>query len=294
MGLMIQGSITGDASTQLRKSCEPFLTAGKVVALDLSAVTFADSDGIATLKALRSEGALVAGSSPFVDELLRERPEPAHNVPAPHHEEARLIAQLRAGDDQAFETLVRKFGARMLATARRYLPNEQDARDAVQEAFISAFNAIGRFHGDSMLSTWLHRIVVNAALMQIRYKRRRPEESIDDLLPNFNEHGRRVLDGEHAEGLTETILERAETRDMVRRCIEKLPHTYRTVLMLRDIDELDTDQAAQILGVSSNAVKIRLHRARQALKTLLERELSASPSNLQPKTATRRRAAAAA
>jgi RNA polymerase sigma-70 factor (ECF subfamily) len=298
VGLMIQGRITGDACAQLRQTCEPFLTSGRAVALDLSGVTFADRDGVATLKSLRCEGAMITGSSPFLDELLREHSsatskEATAQDDTTQSDEARLVERLREGDDAAFETMVRRFGARMLATARRYLSNEQDARDAVQEAFVSAFNAIGRFHGDSLLSTWLHRIVVNAALMQIRYKRRRPEESIDDLLPNFDEDGHRVIEGEHAEGLSDTILERVETRAMVRCCIEKLSDNYRSVLLLRDIDELDTDEAAQILGISSNAVKIRLHRARQALKTLVERELAASMSGRQPNAASRRAVAAA-
>ena len=80
--------------------------------------------------------------------------------------------------------MVRQYGGRMLAAARRLLGNEQDANDAVQQAFISVFKSIAGFNGEAKLSTWLHRIVVNAALAQMRYRRRRPELSIDDLLPD--------------------------------------------------------------------------------------------------------------
>ncbi len=159
---------------------------------------------------------------------------------------------------------------RMLSVARRFL-SEHDARDAVQEAFLSAFESIEQFNGGAMLSTWLHRIVVNAALMQLRRRRRKPEQSIDELLPCFDAGGSWAENGRQTV-TTEEILEGRDTRAMVRRCIAKLPQSYRVVLMLRDIEELDTAETAKLLGLSLNIVKVRLHRARQALRTLIERE----------------------
>src|SRR5262245_65193359 len=103
--------------------------------------------------------------------------------------EAALVAGLRAGVAAAYEEMVRSHLPRMLATARRVLGNEEDARDAVQDAFLSAFRALNSFEGQSRLSTWLHRIAVNAALMKLRSKRRRPERPITDLLPRFTEDG---------------------------------------------------------------------------------------------------------
>src|SRR5258708_6211701 len=103
--------------------------------------------------------------------------------------EAVLLAGLRAGDPEAFETLVRNDAGRMLATARRLLRSEQDAADAVQEAFLSAFQAIDKFEGQSTLGTWLPRIVINACLMKIRSASRRPEVSLDGLVPTFNRWG---------------------------------------------------------------------------------------------------------
>ena len=191
-------------------------------------------------------------------------------------ESAPLLAGLRRGDDHAFATLVRQHGGRMLATARRLLRDDDEAEDAVQEAFVSAARAIDGFAGDSKLSTWLHRIVVNTALMRLRSRRRRREEPIDDLLPRFD------ADGHHAEGVvgwetpSDVLLERRQTRAMVRRCIDELPERYRTVILLRDIEEMDTEETAHSIGSPPNAVKIRLHRARQALRTLLARELGGS------------------
>ena len=103
-----------------------------------------------------------------------------------HADESALIEALQRGEDSAFELLVADHGGRMLAVARRMLNNEDEAQDAVQEAFLSAFKAIGRFKADAKLSTWLHRIVVNACLMRIRTRRRRPERSIEEMLPRFS------------------------------------------------------------------------------------------------------------
>ena len=122
-----------------------------------------------------------------------------------------------------------------------------------------------------MLSTWLHRIVVNAALMQLRRRRRKPEQSIDELLPSFDAEGSWAGEGPQT-ATTEKILEGRDMRAMVRRCIARLPESYRVVLILRDIEELDTTETAERLGLSLNIVKVRLHRARQALRTLVERE----------------------
>ena len=102
-----------------------------------------------------------------------------------------LLTKLRASDTAAYETLVRTYSGRLLAVTRRLLRNEEDARDAVQDAFLSAFRALHTFEEGSLLSTWLHRIAVNAALMKLRTRRRHPEDSIEDLLPKYTEDGHR-------------------------------------------------------------------------------------------------------
>lgn len=185
----------------------------------------------------------------------------------PAVDDGRLVAQLRRGDPAAFESLVRAHGGRLLSVARRFLGNEEDAEDAVQETFIKAFRAISTFQERAQLHTWLHRIVVNTSLMKLRERRRRPQESIDDLLPAFD------ADGHHTTAPREwsdALFERNETATIVRRAIEALPDQYRAILVLRDIEERNTAETAAILGTSTTAVKVRLHRARQALRTLLD------------------------
>jgi RNA polymerase sigma-70 factor (ECF subfamily) len=185
-------------------------------------------------------------------------------------EEAKLVAALQDGDAAAFEQLVRDNTGRMLSVARRYLRNEDDAQDAVQEAFLSAFKAIDRFEGVAQLSTWLHRIVVNACLMRLRSRRRKPEESIEDQLPGFLENGHLAEPTPGWRARADDLLESSEQRRLVRERIEQLPEGHRTVLLLRDIEGYDTQRTAIELEISPGAVKTRLHRARLALREQLE------------------------
>lgn len=184
--------------------------------------------------------------------------------------ETALVAGLRAGDTSAYEQLVHDYGGRMLVVCERLLFNREDARDAVQDAFLSAFRSLDRFDGRSQFSTWLHRIAINAALMKLRTKRRHPEQSIDDLLPVFKPDGHQESPGSRWTLSGSEISERNETQQLIRSKIESLPESYRNVLILRDIEELDTETVAVMLELSPGAVKVRLHRARQALRALLE------------------------
>jgi RNA polymerase sigma-70 factor, ECF subfamily len=192
--------------------------------------------------------------------------------PGTIQDEATLLARMQAGEGDAFEACVRTHCTRMLVVARRILRNDEDARDAVQEAFLAAFKQIGHFQGLSRLGTWLHRIVVNAALNRLRSRRRHPEQSIEDLLPHFGAGEHQLDPPAPWKDTADTLLRQQETRALVRQCISQLPETYRTVLLLRDIEGLDTDETARMLGTSPGVVKTRLHRARQALRTLLEPE----------------------
>lgn len=183
--------------------------------------------------------------------------------------EERLVEKLRDGNRASFEHLVRTHGGRMLAVARRITRDEEDATDAVQDAFLNAFRSIDTFEERSSLGTWLHRIVVNSALMKIRTQQRRPEISIEELLPDYDSDGLR-LEPETELVSIETLLEQGETREFVRSAINKLPDNYRNLLLLRDIEEYNTRETAELLEITPGAVKTGLHRARAALKSLLD------------------------
>lgn len=187
--------------------------------------------------------------------------------------EARLLERLRAGEEAAFADLVRLHLPRMQSVVRRMLA-APDVDDVLQETFLSAFRALPGFRGQARLSTWLHRIAINAALMHLRARQPMHERPIDDFLPRFLDDGHQqsppaaVWDQTAAD-----LLGRAETRDLVRAAIDTLPQIYRVVLVLRDIEELDTGETAALLEVGPGVVKTRLHRARQALRTIIEQKL---------------------
>ncbi len=181
--------------------------------------------------------------------------------------ESRLLARLRSGDDDAYAEFLGIHGGPLLAVARRLMRSEEDARDCLQDAFLSAFRGIDRFEGNSKLGTWLHRIVVNACLMRLRSQKRKPEELMDPQEPEFDSYGFRVGPTEMAPVSADELLERQEVREQIRKGIDCLPENYRTVLVLRDIEEFDTAETAEMLGLTPGAVKVRLHRARLALRS---------------------------
>lgn len=184
-------------------------------------------------------------------------------------DEKALLGRLRKRQDNAYEELVRVYGGRMLAVARRFLRVEEDAQDAVQDAFLSAFRSMDAFEGNSRLSTWLHRIVVNASLMKLRTRRRKPEQSIEELLPDYLDDGHLSVPASPWRETEPDGVEHRELSDLLVRSIDQLPESYRNVLLLRDIEEFGTEETAEVMGISPGAVRTRLHRARQALRGLL-------------------------
>ena len=180
-----------------------------------------------------------------------------------------LLARLRAGDTGAFEVIVNAYANYLYKVACRYVGTE-DASDILQETFTKAYASIDRFRGESAIKTWLHQIVVNTCLTHLRKSTVRNEKSLDEFLPAFLDDGHRANPTAAWHQSAETSYQRSETRQLVRHYIGMLPETYRTVLVMRDIEGFGGIETARMLGISANAVKIRLHRARQALRELLD------------------------
>jgi len=184
--------------------------------------------------------------------------------------EAALLDRLRHGDQEAFEQLVCSCAGPLHATAMRLLRHQDDAAEAVQDALLLAFRSVDRFRGEARLLTWLKRIVINAALMKMR-KRRHHECSFEDLMPRFLPDGHRIEPPQREPPPDDD----AERCAALRRLIDELPDAYRTVLLLRDVEGLDTAQTARAVGTTPGAVKVRLHRARLALRELITGERAA-------------------
>ncbi len=172
--------------------------------------------------------------------------------------------------DKQAEELVRSNIGWMLAIAERLLGERALAEDAVQEAFISAFQGFEKFENRSTLKTWLHRITINAALMKLRKLKSLAEQPIDEYLPEFDKSECR-LEAEWTHlASTDNIVANEESQARVHTAINTLPKDYRIVLLLRDIEGYSTGEVAQYLKLSESNVKVRLHRARAALKKLIE------------------------
>ncbi len=190
-------------------------------------------------------------------------------VADPSPQRAELVRRLKAGEGAAFDELVRAYAGRLIAVAGRITPTEADAEDVVQEVFLSVFQSIESFDGRSELGTWMHRLTVNAALMRLRQQKARPAMSIDALLPQF-EGG---MHREHPRAwpvVTEEGDARIEQREALRKAIDQLPEEFRTIIVLRDIEGLESKAVAVSLGISDSLVRQRLHRGRQALMKLVE------------------------
>ncbi|MEX0317541.1 MAG: sigma-70 family RNA polymerase sigma factor [Ruegeria sp.] len=175
-----------------------------------------------------------------------------------------------AGSELDFEHIVRDNIAWMLAVAQRILNDRAIAEDAVQLAFTKIHRSLDGFEGRSSLKTWMHRFVVNEALMLLRKQKRKNEQPIDPLLPIFDDNGCRVDDPLIVSETSEDQLQSRQVRDLLNEKIDALPDQYRIVLVLRDIEGMSTSEVAEALDLSEANVKVRLHRARAALKKLLE------------------------
>lgn len=173
------------------------------------------------------------------------------------------------GDIQT-EQLVRENIGWMLALAERLLRDRGLAEDVVQEAFMAALAGLDRFEGRSTIKTWLNRITVNTSLSKLRQLKRLAEHSIDEHLPEFDRHNCRIEAPWTYLAPLQEVVENNELRNSVTNNIETLPDAYRIVLQLRDIEGYDTKEVAELLDISVANVKVRLHRARSALKKLLE------------------------
>jgi RNA polymerase sigma-70 factor (ECF subfamily) len=181
-----------------------------------------------------------------------------------------LAEGLKRGDKRAFAEIVRRHSPWMLSVCRRYLKDDARAQDVTQEAFLRVHRYAHTYEGSGSFVGWMRRVTVNAALAELRKHRHEPERSLDELLPTIDDDGCRVESPEWEYHSLEELIDRKNLRQMVLAAIHRLPESHRLVLMLRDIEGYSTAETAEVLGIKEGATKVRLHRARSALKKLLE------------------------
>jgi RNA polymerase sigma-70 factor (ECF subfamily) len=195
-------------------------------------------------------------------------PEPSTDVP-----ESALLARINAGDRAAFVNLMRRYNQKLYRTARSILRDDFEAEDAVQDAWMIAYRSLAGFRGDATLSTWLVRIVVNASIARLRKHKRDAEiirlgygdEQIEDTLET-------TMD-ESPFAQPEDVALRAETRKLLEAKIDLLPEAFRTVFMLRAVEEMTVEETAAALGIPEPTVRSRLFRAKGLLREALARDV---------------------
>ena len=177
---------------------------------------------------------------------------------------------LLSGDRKEFEKIVRRESPRLFKVLLRYVRDEDQARSIMQETFLQAYENLESFRGDSKFTTWVYSIGINQARSRFRKEKRHnllSEDEIDHLQPRFW-IGRYTQKYEPWQ--PDEIASISERQRLVREAIAQLPDKYRVVVELRDMQEFSTDETAEMLSMTSGAVRVRLHRARQALRALLE------------------------
>lgn len=190
-------------------------------------------------------------------------------------EESELIARALKGDGEAFSDLVKPYLGLFTAGIHRILQDPLDTQDALQEALLSLHTELYRFQGKSKFSTWAYRICLNEALMLRRSRIRRREDAIEDFMPRSSEDGHISSRENLLESPTSREpsaierVEEAQVRQKVREGLQRLSEEQRAVFVMRDIEGMDTEEVAKVLGISRGLVRQRLHRARLGLREIM-------------------------
>jgi RNA polymerase sigma-70 factor (ECF subfamily) len=200
---------------------------------------------------------------------------------APRVDEGELVARLQAGDASALDVVMDQYASRIYRLARGITRNEADAEEVVQDVLFTLIRKSGMFEGRSALGSWIYRITTNTALNKRRGKRAEREVPLEDYLPVFEPDGHRAGDPAFLacdwSRNPEKELLSTEARTIINETIDLLPEHYRTVLTLRDVEELTNEEVAELLGETIATVKSKLHRARMALRERLTHHFGSRP-----------------
>jgi RNA polymerase sigma-70 factor (ECF subfamily) len=196
-------------------------------------------------------------------------PDATHARPA--DDDAALQQRAAAGDAAAFEALMRRYNRRLFRLARATLRDDAEAEDALQEAYLAAYRGLARFRGEAALSTWLSRLVLNACYDRLRRQARR--DNVVPITPTGPESEHEIMNTPTDRDAPDEALGRAEMRALIERKLDELPEVFRTVFILRCVEELSVEETAQCLGVPEATVRTRHFRARSLLREALAQEM---------------------
>ena len=183
--------------------------------------------------------------------------------------EEALVRDFQDGDLKAYDKIADIYQKKIYGLSFNLTRNQMDAQDVTQEVLLTLFRKIHTFRGKSAFSSWVYRITLNASYMKLRSKKKEPNVSIDELMPSFNGAGFQQEKIQDWSENTESLLFTNETRDVISKAVDLLPEKEKVVFLLRDIEGLSTEKAAEILDLTVPAVKSRLHRARLFLRKKL-------------------------
>jgi RNA polymerase sigma factor (sigma-70 family) len=199
------------------------------------------------------------------------QPEPS--TPPDAADDARLVARITRHDHAAFEVLMRRYNGKLFRVARAILRDEAEAEDALQDAYFDAYRHIEDFRGHSQVATWLTRIVINHALMRLRrHKRDRVVIPFGPQGPGHRDQPEMDVADRQSESPSAATL-RGEIRRVLERRIDELPVAFRTVFVMRDVEDMTVQETADCLSIPSATVRTRLFRARALLREALAREI---------------------
>jgi RNA polymerase sigma-70 factor (ECF subfamily) len=185
-----------------------------------------------------------------------------------------LVERVRSKDVAAFEELLGRYENKLYRLAMRFVRNENDAQEILQDAFLSAWRNLPGFEGRAQFGSWMYRVTVNAALMFLRARSRHPEVMLDDVEPAIlHKAAEQSVHGssEDWSQRPDEQLQSEELRRHIQDAADALPEGLRTVFLVRDVEGMSTEETAELLGLSLPAVKTRLHRARLAMREAIGR-----------------------
>lgn len=192
-----------------------------------------------------------------------------------------LIDRIRAGDYSAFETLVSRFERKVYALALKLTGNQADAEEIAQDVFLTIYQKLDTFRGESALSSWIYRVTANAAFMKLRDRRKRGKVDFDEALMHAEDAAPHVTatypQGDWSD-TADILMERGELGTKLQDAIAELPDKFKLIFLLKDVQGLSNEEIGEIVNMSVPAVKSRLHRARLFLRERLQEYVQGGPT----------------